>query len=78
MIYKKGYNNMFCDNNFDTALEEFGKALGNLKREYAKEYCKNVNELMVIIDEDDYINIIPTVAGMREMVFCREWVNTKS
>ena len=69
---------MFWVNNFDAALKDFGKALGNLKREYAKAYGKNIKELMVVIDEEDYVNIIPTESGMREMVFCRELVDTKS
>lgn len=47
--------------NFEDALHDFGKALGNLKRAYGEKYNDGYYaQLQVIIDTDNDIAIIPT------------------
>lgn len=62
--------------NFDDALEEFGKAIGLFKRAYAQESNENVDDLMIIIEKNNYINIFPTSPDGRFIVCCRELVKT--
>lgn len=46
---------------FDTALEQFGRALGNLKRAYADEYnVVNPSYISILVDDDDYVTILDT------------------
>ncbi len=61
---------------FDKALDEFGKAVGNLKRAYSDKYNQYTNNFMVIVDEDDYVTIVPTNTTDRYTECCREWINT--
>jgi len=61
--------------NYDEALQEFGKALGKLKRAYAEEHGGNSNYMHIIIDESDNVTIIPSLStGWFEGRI--EWVNT--
>ena len=59
------------------AFEEFGKALGNLKRAYAEEYDKNPHCLMVRVNDDDYIAIVPTDTNGDWIGAYRTWVDTE-
>ena len=45
--------------NFDKALKEFGKTVGKLKTEYAKEYNTTSDDLLLVIDKDNYVSILP-------------------
>ena len=61
---------------FDEALNNFGIALGNLKRAYAEKYSENPNYIGVHIDDSDYVLIYPTDATGTYFDAYREWVNT--
>lgn len=59
----------------DEALANFGKAVGALKRAYGEEECVNSDCLSIIIDEDDYVTIMPT--NETGSFYClRRWVDT--
>ena len=60
----------------DEALEQFGVALGNLKRAYAEEYGENPNYITVHIDDGDYVTMYPTDASGAYFDACRRWVDT--
>jgi hypothetical protein len=62
--------------NLEEALNNFGIALGNLKRAYAEEYSRNPNYVEVHIDESDYVTIYPTDVSGSYFDAHREWVNT--
>lgn len=61
---------------FETALQEFGKALGNLKRTYAEKYEQNPNYLQIVITDDNYITITETNYTGSILDYYREWLNT--
>lgn len=46
--------------NFKQALSEFEHAVKNLKESYAEEFYQNSNYVMIIVDENNYLNIIST------------------
>lgn len=58
----------------DEALANFGKAVGALKRAYGEEECVNPDCLSIIIDDHDYITIIPT--NETGSFHLRSWVDT--
>ena len=62
---------------FDEALKEFGKSLGKLKKSYAEECNCNPGHLSVIINEDDYVAIIPTDEEGSYIESFRGWVDTE-
>ena len=59
------------------ALEQFGIALGNLKRAYAEHYSENSNYIGVHIDDSDNVLIYPTDASGAYFAAHREWVDTE-
>ena len=60
----------------DEAFEQFGIALGNLKRAYAEQYGENSNYIGVHIDDGDYVLIYPTDASGAYIDAHRERVDT--
>lgn len=62
----------------EEALEQFGKALGNLKRAYAEEQGVNSNYVTVFVDESDWVTLIPVsregswIGAYRERVYTEE------
>lgn len=61
---------------FETALEEFGKVLGNLKRAYAEEFDYNSSSLQILINESDFVTIFPTNETGKYIDCFRKWLNT--
>ena len=59
------------------ALEEFGIALGKLRKVYAEEFGGNPNNLLIIADEQDYVTILPNNECGTYLQHFREWVDIK-
>lgn len=57
------------------ALEEFGKALGKLRKAYSEEFGGDPNDLLVIVDTDDYVTILPNNESGTYLQHFREWVD---
>lgn len=60
----------------EEALNDFGIALGKLKRAYADEYSKNPNYVEIHINDGDYVTIYPTDVSGAYFDAHREWVDT--
>lgn len=61
---------------FKTALQEFGKALVNLKRAYAEEHQQNSSYLQIFITDDNYVTITSTNYTGSVLDYYRDWINT--
>ena len=61
--------------NFNKVLEDFGKSLGELKRAYAEEFRTTVDDLMVIVDNDNYVSILPNNTTGVYVEYFRGWVD---
>lgn len=61
---------------FETALKDFEKSLGNLKRAYAEKYNENPSYLQIVITDDDYMTITSTDGTGHPLDCYREWLNT--
>ena len=59
---------------FKQAISEFGHAVKNLKESYAEEFYKNSNYVMLIVDSDNYLSIMPTNDSGAYCDTYREWV----
>lgn len=62
---------------FETALKDFEKSLGNLKRTYAEKYNKDSCYLQIVITDDDYMTITSTDDTGYPLDCYREWLDTK-
>lgn len=60
---------------FEKALEEFGIAIGNLKKAYAEEFCANPSYISIEVDSDNYVSIIPTLETGKHIECFRDWVS---
>lgn len=61
---------------FQEAQRTFGISLGILKRAYHEENGGN-SRMMIVIDEDDYVTIIPSNATGTYTEIWRDWVDTE-
>lgn len=62
---------------FEQAFEEFGKSLGKLKEAYAEKRGENPNYLLIVINEENDIHIIPTNEYGEYIYSYRGWANTE-
>lgn len=62
---------------FEEAVKNFGKALGDLKRSYAEKVGENPNYISVYVDGDNTVTIIPTLEhGLHYHECYRGWLDT--
>ena len=62
--------------NLNEALNNFGVAIGDLKRAFAEEYSANPNYVAIHIDEGDDVTIFSTDRRGSWTPIHREWVDT--
>lgn len=62
---------------FNEALKQFGKALGNLKQAYADEFGTTADDLLVIADKDNYVSILPNNVTGTYVEHFRDKVDTE-
>ena len=60
------------------AFENFGVALGDLKRAFAEEYGENSNYIQVHIDDGDYVTVHTSMRTGGWFSVHREWVDTEA